>query len=111
MRDVCARRSMCGRTGYPTAMAQMELSPGARWMEMVERVRSLPSGTLGREELLCEGFLLAREGALEVFWIPFEGLNRQARIAIIGLTPGWSQMQEAFADARDVLAYGQSDPR
>ena len=29
---------------------------------------------------------------MQVFWIPFERLNPRARIAIIGLTPGWYQI-------------------
>ena len=33
---------------------------------------------------------------MQVFWIPFERLNPRARIAIIGRTLGWYQIQQAF---------------
>ena len=76
---------------------------------MVERVQTLPDGELGQECLLCSDFLLEDEGRMQVFWIPFERLNPRARIAIIGLTPGWYQMQQAFTAARDALRVGVTD--
>jgi hypothetical protein len=81
----------------------MVMSPGARWSEMVGLLRLLPDGDLGPEQLLVEAFLVAEEGRLRMYWIPFERLNRAAWIAIIGLTPGWHQMQEAFTAARDAF--------
>lgn len=82
------------------------LVPGALWDEMVPRVERLPRGQLGRQDLLAEDFRLAEDGSLSVFWIPFERLNRHARVVICGLTPGYGQMLEAFTAARDALAAG-----
>lgn len=76
---------------------------------MVERLWALPDGPLGQEDLLVPEFLVAHEGRVRVFWIPFERVNRDARIAIIGLTPGWYQMQQAFTVARDALRSGITD--
>jgi hypothetical protein len=44
-----------------------------------------------------------------MYWIPFERLNRAARVAIIGLTPGWHQKQQAFTAARDAVRAGITD--
>jgi len=87
----------------------MELCPGSQWAEMVGLLRALPDGELGRERLITKEFLLEEEGRLQVYWIPFERLNRAARIAIIGLTPGWYQMQKAFTAARDAFRGGMTD--
>ena len=74
---------------------------------MVERLQSLPDGGLRRACLLCSD--LEDDGRMQVIWIPFERLNPRARIAIIGLTPGWYQMQQAFTAARDALRVGVPD--
>jgi hypothetical protein len=76
---------------------------------MVGRLRALPAGELGPAELLTPEFLLDVEGSLTTYWIPFERLNPHARIVIVGLTPGWYQMKEAFAAARAALQAGMSD--
>ena len=88
----------------PTGMC-----PGARWFQMVGLLRALPDGELGPERLMTEDFLLEEERRLQVYWIPFERLNPAARIAIVGLTPGWHQMQLAFTAARDALHAGMTD--
>jgi hypothetical protein len=87
----------------------MEMCPGSHWSEMVGLLRALPDGELGPEHLMTGDFLLEEEGRLQVYWIPFERLNRGARIAIIGLTPGWHQMQQAFTAARDAFRAGVTD--
>jgi uracil-DNA glycosylase len=76
---------------------------------MVGRLSELPAGDLGPAELLTPGFLLDEESPLRTYWVPFERLNPTARIVIVGLTPGWSQMKEAFTAARDALQEGLSD--
>jgi hypothetical protein len=78
---------------------------------MVASLRALPTGPLGPAQLLVPKFLLEAEGNLQTYWIPFERLNPTARVAIVGLTPGWQQMTEAFAAARDALTAGMTDER
>ena len=85
------------------------MCPGSRWSQMVKLLLSLPAGDLGPADLLTPEFLLDVEGRLRAYWIPFEKLNPRARIAIVGLTPGWFQMREAFTAARDGLQAGMSE--
>ncbi len=66
-------------------------------------------GFLGPEQLLTDDLLIEEEGRVRVYWLPFERLNRRARVAIIGLTPGWHQMQQAFTAARDAFHAGLCD--
>ena len=87
-------------------MLDSVLAPGALWHEMLPALRRLPAGPIGRDQLLTEDFKLADEGRISVYWIPFERLNGQARVVLCGLTPGYGQMLEAFAAARDALAAG-----
>ena len=45
---------------------------------------------------------------LEVAYAPFDFVNRQARVVIVGLTPGRQQMRNALQEARRLLVSGAS---
>jgi hypothetical protein len=56
-----------------------------------------------KEELLTDDFLYAKEGKVEVYWAPFEFINQDAKVIILGITPGWTQMELAFNYVRHHL--------
>ena len=57
-----------------------------------------------KEELLTEDFLLDKENNIEVYYAPHnEYINSEAKIFIIGITPGFQQMSKAIAMARKEL--------
>lgn len=49
---------------------------------------------------------IAREGMFETFYAPFEYVNTNARVTVIGLTPGQAQMRIALKETRQALAGG-----
>ena len=54
-----------------------------------------------KEELLIGDFLIDKSGNIEIYYAPHnEYLNPEAKIFIIGITPGFEQMQTAIAAAR-----------
>ncbi|MGH7907200.1 MAG: uracil-DNA glycosylase family protein [Candidatus Binataceae bacterium] len=60
-----------------------------------------------KSDLLCETFRLFREsGGVDVYYAPFHRLNPGARVVLIGLTPGWTQMELAFRAAKQGLTEG-----
>jgi hypothetical protein len=59
---------------------------------------------VGRDSRL----LIERQGDIEVFYTPFEHLNKLAKIALVGITPGDTQMANANAVARTALLAGKS---
>ena len=71
-------------------------------------IAELPGGRLGPEALLSDRFLLERGGDLAMYYIPFERLNPDAKVVLIGITPGITQMQVAYETARDGLRAGLS---
>jgi hypothetical protein len=75
-----------------------------------EKILSLPlkeeNEKYERAELICPRFLLFSQANLDVYYAPFHNLNPNARLALLGLTPGWTQMEEAFRAARKGLSYG-----
>jgi len=51
-------------------------------------------------------FSLGREGRYELRYIPFEHVNRAARLVIVGITPGPTQMRLAYGKAQELLRAG-----
>jgi hypothetical protein len=73
-----------------------------------ERIRALPAGALSRTALLGPAFRLHREETFSVFYAPFDYVHRPARVALVGITPGWQQMEIAYRVARAGLHAGRS---
>jgi hypothetical protein len=63
-----------------------------------------PCATTGLDERL----LLERQGNLAVYYAPFEYLNPSARVALVGITPGPTQMANAISRARVAIQAGSS---
>lgn len=72
-------------------------------------IRSLSSSELEGAPCLFEKLLIAREGNVEVCYAPFEHINPAARVVIVGITPGKTQMLNAIKEARRQLDRG-ADP-
>jgi hypothetical protein len=49
-----------------------------------------------------------KEPRHEIFYIPFEHVNRHARMVIVGITPGTNQLKMAYAEAQRLLRLGKS---
>lgn len=51
-------------------------------------------------------FSLGKEGRYELRYIPFEHVNRAARLVIVGITPGPTQIELAYSKAQQLLRAG-----
>lgn len=69
-------------------------------------IRSLSNAELSGALSLFEKLSLAREGNVEVCYAPFEYINSAARVVIVGITPGKTQMLNAVTEARRQLDQG-----
>src|SRR5262249_14972228 len=72
-------------------------------------IAALPDGVLTRQQLLNNDYLIGREGKLQVFYAPVDAVATNARIVLVGVTPGWQQMRLAFEACRDALRDKRSD--
>lgn len=61
-----------------------------------------------KEEILTPTFHMETEGCLTTFYAPFDYINHDARVVLMGITPGWTQTELAFRLARRALAAGRS---
>jgi hypothetical protein len=74
-----------GLSNGHVALADLQLLE--RFLPLIE---ALPERReLLHEDVLTSDFLLHRQGNLEIYYAPFHAINREARVALIGITPGW----------------------
>lgn len=75
----------------------------------VGRIKQLPEQTkYKKEQLLNEDFLMEKKGNIEIYYAPFDYINTKAKIVIVGITPGWNQMEKAFSSFKRALIEGKS---
>lgn len=83
--------------------------------QLIERfapvIRSLSAAELDGASSLNAKLLMAEDGNLEVCYAPFEFINPQARLVIVGITPGRTQMINALKEARRQLDNGADNLR
>lgn len=82
-------------------------APGSNFSYFRDQIAALAPNP-GMAELRGGQFLL-HEGTYDVHYAPFDGINTAARVTLVGITPGWTQMQQAFETARAALARGDDD--
>jgi len=72
-----------------------------------DKIAALPSVIkLEPKHLLNAKFRIERFDDIEIYYVPTGYINRQAEIALVGITPGWHQMEIAFRTARDNILKG-----
>lgn len=49
-----------------------------------------------KQDLLTKKYLVENENNIKIFYAPFDYVNVNADIIIVGITPGWSQMEIAY---------------
>ncbi|MCH8900294.1 MAG: hypothetical protein IH942_07370 [Acidobacteria bacterium] len=63
-----------------------------------------------RSDLMIPDLLIATEGRIRVFYAPFDYKSPNARIALVGITPGWTQMEAAVRTFVSTIAAGGTEP-
>jgi hypothetical protein len=72
-------------------------------------IRALTIGELAGDPSLNEKLRITQDGLVEVCYAPFEYINPKARIVIVGITPGRTQMLNALRECRRQLDVGVDD--
>ena len=71
-------------------------------------IECLPSCIpLTREILLAQQFRLYKDSELEIYYVPFDYVNTEAKVVLVGITPGFTQMEIAYREARAGLLNGR----
>lgn len=66
----------------------------------------LPPGSLSKEQLLVKELLIQEDKDMSIYYVPYEYVNKRAKLMIIGITPGFTQMELAIRCAREDLLQG-----
>jgi hypothetical protein len=64
---------------------------------------------LGKAGVKAPEFSLRQDSQYELQYIPFEHVNRDARLVIVGITPGNTQLDLAYGRAQELLKAGRPE--
>ena len=70
--------------------------------EFLKQIRSLKK--INKSTIINSKFLINTENNIEIYYAPFDYVNPKAKIMIVGITPGFQQMQQSF----EVINEGKS---
>lgn len=71
-----------------------------------DRIISLDGPSLANTESLPSSLLLTEIGQYATYYSPFDFINEDAKVVIVGITPGMQQAKNALLKAREVLKAG-----
>src|SRR5699024_798230 len=72
-----------------------------KWHQFSSKIKQL-NGKIPfeKQNLLTEDFLLEKEQDLTIYYAPHnEYINTNAKVVIVGITPGWNQMKTAYTQS------------
>lgn len=84
----------------------MAMTSSMLFEKFVPGIRSLKATEVCDAKQIPSAFELARAGNLSVHYIPFDWVNTDARVVIVGITPGFTQWRNAMREAQRQLAAG-----
>jgi len=74
------------------------------------KIKKLNLNSLHKENLLTKDFLIDQEENLSMYYSPHnEYINPTAKIIVVGITPGWKQMQTAYKQIIQSLKTGDTE--
>jgi hypothetical protein len=62
-----------------------------------------------KEDLIKKDYLIDEDKKLQIYYAPFDYINKDASIIIVGITPGWTQMELSFRTAIQAISEGKSN--
>lgn len=69
-----------------------------------EVIAQLPDHPWQRGDLLIPELLIETENNLQLYYAPYDYINIRAKVMIVGITPGFTQMSLSLQQAKDDLA-------
>ena len=99
--------SRCTRR-LPARLAWVE-SVRVGFSDVRDALAALPPGRVSLDDARVPQFCIYEDHRLIGYYAPFDYLNTQAKVALVGVTPGPTQMLESYAIVRDALRTGLTD--
>ncbi|WP_449539641.1 hypothetical protein [Ferdinandcohnia sp. Marseille-Q9671] len=88
----------------------MAIGPNSKFNTFKNKILALPL-EYGEQDLKSDTFLLDKDESksLEIYYAPFEYVNDDAKVLIVGITPGLYQMKKSYSTILDPINYQLSD--
>ncbi|MEJ8756804.1 uracil-DNA glycosylase family protein [Pontibacter sp. H259] len=78
-------------------------------MKYLDRIKDEPRReSYTKADLLKNDYLIASETDLDIYYAPFDYINKDASVVIVGITPGWTQMEKSYRTLITELNKGNS---
>jgi hypothetical protein len=75
--------------------------------QFADHIKALPQcEQFSKNDLQHDQFRLYASGSLAIYYAPFDYINTEAKVVLVGITPGWTQMESAYQEARLALLEG-----
>ena len=68
-----------------------------KYLSIIKKL--VPKEVFNKADLLIDSFLIEQENDIRVYFAPAEYCNEKARVILLGITPGWTQMEIGFRRA------------
>jgi hypothetical protein len=74
-----------------------------------DSLAALPPGRLSLDDARLPQFCIYEDPRLIAYYAPFDYVNTRARLVLVGVTPGPTQMLESYAIVRDAMRADRTD--
>lgn len=82
----------------------------ARFADFADAILATDVDAIPDPAHIPDAFLLARDKALSAHYVPFDYVNDDARVVVVGITPGFVQWKNAVREARRQMQLGAALP-
>jgi len=62
----------------------------------LDKIKNLKLDDLRKDIILSDNFLIYSDKLIQVPYAPFDTINSNAKIIIVGITPGWTQLYNSY---------------
>lgn len=78
-------------------------------MTYEQKIKSLNiTKDFSKETLMNEDFIIYKDDKIDILYAPFDYINRNAKVVIVGITPGWTQMNLSYNIVNKALRENES---
>lgn len=79
-----------------------------QFKKYAETIQTLDLSLITDTSLLPKSLLIDADGDLSIYYIPFDYINQDAKIVIVGITPGFTQLKNALIAAQSNIVLGKT---
>lgn len=87
---------------------RIQITMNTKFKNYTEAIQTLDLSLITDITLLPKSLLIDAEADLSIYYVPFDYINQDAKIVIVGITPGFTQLKNALIAAQSNIKAGKS---